>query len=224
MLVQEKKVGDLLEDKIFTFSNLLSVTRVLLLPIFFYYSDLYVKSPANVHYFLTTIGIVLAAVLTDYLDGFLARLFHQETVLGRYLDPVCDKITTIGGLGVLVKHFQFPTWIFGIYIFREILGIWLGGFLYLKRGIQGKPNWWGKIGVGIVSVAMFWYMSMPYIHTQDSPPDWLTHPDSTAYVLLVVLFFGAIGYAKRYWNIVLHPEKAKIDPQDKKQQKKYRVV
>ncbi|TGK35486.1 CDP-alcohol phosphatidyltransferase family protein [Leptospira gomenensis] len=224
MIVQEKKPKELLEDRIFTVSNFLSVSRVFLLPFFITFTKTYMENPERTEFLLYAILTCLGAVLTDYLDGFLARLLDQESVLGRYLDPVCDKIVTVGGLSVIVHYFRFPIWILIAYIIREILGIWLGSFLYLKRGIQGKPNWWGKFGVGLVAIVVLWYMCIPLIERNIVGESLLKKPELSGYVLVFILCIGIFAYSKRYWNIVFHPETIQIDPEDKKTKKKYELV
>ncbi|WP_411822817.1 CDP-alcohol phosphatidyltransferase family protein [Leptospira sp. 'Mane'] len=224
MHVEGKKAKELFEEQIFTVSNFLSISRVLMLPFFFYTTAKYAEEPKDLDYLLYSIILCLAAVLSDYLDGLFARLLHQETTLGRYLDPVCDKFVTLGGLGVASYYFRFPIWIVIIYLVREVLGVWLGGFLYLKRGLQGRPNWWGKFGVGIVALSVLWYMLLPYLQTLDSLPDYYLKPELSAYLLLFVLICGVVAYITRYWEVVFHPEKLVIDPENKKQAKKYRKL
>ncbi|PJZ64785.1 CDP-diacylglycerol--glycerol-3-phosphate 3-phosphatidyltransferase [Leptospira wolffii] len=223
-MLHEKKPKDLLEDRVFTVSNFLSVSRVLLLPFFIQFTRKHMESPRNGEYLYLAIGTCVLAVLTDYLDGFLARLLSQESVLGKYLDPICDKIVTIGGLSVIVHYYQFPLWILIVYILRETLGVWLGGFLYLKRGIQGKPNWWGKIGVGLVAATVLWYMTLPVIGPGLPADHFFLHPEFSGYLLVLILSLGIIAYARRYWDIVFHPERFVLDPEDKKQKKKYQLV
>ncbi|RHX86523.1 CDP-alcohol phosphatidyltransferase family protein [Leptospira stimsonii] len=224
MIIQEKKPKELLEDRIFTISNFLSVSRVFLLPFFITFTKTYMEDPEKTEFLLYAVFTCIIAVITDYLDGFLARLLNQESVLGRYLDPVCDKIVTVGGLSVIVHYFRFPSWILIAYVIREILGVWLGSFLYLKRGIQGKPNWWGKFGVGLVAIAVLWYMCIPLIEMQIDGESLLKHPEYSGYVLVLILSIGIFAYSKRYWNIVFHPEKIQIDPDDRKTRKKYELV
>lgn len=224
MQIEPKKPSELFEDSIFTISNFLSVLRVLLLPFFFVSTHRYAENPLEVNSFLTSIYLCLAAVLTDYLDGLFARILKQETNLGRYLDPVCDKLVTLGGLLVVTIHFAFPTWILTVYFLREVLGVWLGGFLYLKRGLLGRPNIWGKVGVGLVAISVLWYMATPYFEIKGYPYSFLKHPEISAYILLFVLTIGMIAYAFRYWNIILNPESIELDLDNKKQAKKYRKV
>ncbi|TGN18418.1 CDP-alcohol phosphatidyltransferase family protein [Leptospira idonii] len=224
MQVEGKKAKEIFEDRIFTVSNFLSISRVLMLPFFFYSTDKYAKSPSELFYLYLSVFFCLAAVLSDYLDGLFARILNQETTLGRYLDPVCDKFVTLGGLGVVTYHFRFPAWILIVYFLREILGVWLGGFLYLKRGLQGRPNWWGKFGVGIVAFSVLWYMLLPHFEQVPNVHPLLLEPELSAYLLLIVLIGGVIAYITRYWDIVFHPEKFEIDPENKKQAKKYRKL
>lgn len=224
MQIEAKKPIELFQDKIFTLSNFLSISRVLLLPFFFYSTLRYAKNPHDTSALFISIYLCLSAVLTDYLDGLFARLLKQETNLGRYLDPVCDKLVTLGGLLVVTIHFDFPKWILIVYFIRELLGVWLGGFLYLKRGLQGRPNLWGKFGVGLVAVSVLWYMSIPYFEKAGYPHEILKKPVISAYVLLFVLTMGVIAYIIRYWNIILHPEAIELDLENKKQAKKYTKV
>jgi CDP-diacylglycerol--glycerol-3-phosphate 3-phosphatidyltransferase len=225
MPLEGKKAKDLFADRIFTLSNFISVSRVLMLPFFFYTTEKYSAAPSNLFYFYSSIGLCLAAVLTDYLDGLFARLLRQETTLGRYLDPVCDKFVTIGGLSIACYFFGFPIWILTIYIIRELLGVWLGGFLYLKRGLQGKPNWWGKFGVGLVACSVLWYMYLPHLKTKDQEIDfWILYPEMSAYILLGVVLIGMFAYIIRYWNIVFHPDKTIIDPTNKQQAKRFKKL
>ncbi|MCZ8342004.1 MAG: CDP-alcohol phosphatidyltransferase family protein [Leptospira sp.] len=224
MQLEPKKPSELFKDKIFTISNFLSILRVLLLPFFFFCTYSYAKNPKEVDSFLMSIYLCLVAVLTDYLDGLFARILKQETNLGRYLDPVCDKLVTLGGLLVVTIHFAFPKWILIVYFIRELLGVWLGGFLYLKRGLLGRPNIWGKVGVGLVAISVLWYMATPYYALKGYPYEFLKYPEISAYVLMFVLSIGMIAYAIRYWNIILKPESIELDPDNKKQAKKYRKV
>ncbi len=225
MPLQGKNAKDLFADRIFTLSNFISVSRVFMLPPFFYTTSEYAKDPTNLTHFYTSIILCLAAVLTDFLDGLFARILSQQTNLGRYLDPVCDKFVTIGGLGVVSYHFGFPVWILTIYIIREILGVWLGGFLYLKRGLQGRPNWWGKFGVGLVACSVLWYMLLPHLLTlKVSLSPWMLKPEISAYFLIVTVLIGMVVYIVHYWNIVFFPEKTVIDPENKKQAKIFKQL
>jgi len=64
-------------------------------------------------------GLFAVAMLTDQVDGWLARRSGQSTDLGRILDPVADKILVMAALIVLVP--VFPAWMVAVIVAREFL-------------------------------------------------------------------------------------------------------
>jgi len=199
------QLADVFKDRVFTISNLLSFLRPFLLPPFLYYSKLY-QLDFNPHILCLLLIIVFLATISDFLDGYLARRWKQESRLGRYLDPVSDKIVTTGALATLVVYFHFPLWIFIIYLLREVGGIWVGYFLFYRRNQQGKPNFWGKWGVGLASINVLWYILKPQLE-RSGAPGFLLHPEIAAYAFLFVLAGGAVAYARQYGRVILHPGK-----------------
>jgi CDP-diacylglycerol--glycerol-3-phosphate 3-phosphatidyltransferase len=79
--------------------NLLTVLRVLLIPIFI----LLFYLPFSWSYLAASLVFALAAV-TDWLDGYLARRLEQSTPFGAFLDPVADKLMVAVALVLLVEH------------------------------------------------------------------------------------------------------------------------
>ncbi len=99
-----------------TLSNQLTISRVLLIPLFaisFYL-------PGTWGYILSTFLFSLAA-LTDWLDGYLARSRNEETPFGRFLDPVADKLLVATALVLLVEADRAPALLAAIIIGREIV-------------------------------------------------------------------------------------------------------
>ena len=178
---------ELFASKFFTISNILSLCRVLLIPIFWYFI-----APSNFtvdsnFYLLIVVGLM---VLTDFLDGFIARKLGQETPLGQYLDPIADKIAIVGSLSLLCYYRNYPKWIILFIVAREILGIWLGIFLFIKKDVLGKPNYWGKIGVVLVALSgIFYIVQWPY-------------KDLINILVFIVWSGGIIAYGKKYWKTV----------------------
>lgn len=192
--------------QVFTLSNLLSLLRVLFLPFFVYYGLEYRRAPGPTGLGIL-MGLILVTVLADFFDGFLARRWGQVTRLGQYLDPVADKTVAIVALGLLTYDFEFPLWVFVFYLAREAIGVWGGTFLYFKRDIQGAPNWFGKIGVGLIALTVVWYLWKPYLGTVLDPASLWLHPEYAAYLLVAVLAAGVVQYVLTYYRIVFFPER-----------------
>ncbi|UCF39383.1 MAG: CDP-diacylglycerol--glycerol-3-phosphate 3-phosphatidyltransferase [Acidobacteriota bacterium] len=95
--------------------NSLSITRIFLVPVL-----LVVLLTGNVpNREVWGLIVFLAAAMTDYLDGYLARKRSQVTTLGKLLDPIADKILISAALVALVDLGPAPAWMVIIIIGRE---------------------------------------------------------------------------------------------------------
>ncbi len=100
--------------------NLLTWLRIILIPLFvgiFYFEKSWV-SAANQNLVATVIFV--AAAITDWLDGWIARRFNQTSAFGAFLDPVADKLMVAAALIVLVQLNRVDAVIALIIIGREI--------------------------------------------------------------------------------------------------------
>ena len=191
------------EERWFNAPNLLSVSRVIMIPFFVALSSDQVRSPAALGPLLGLVSIVAAVMLTDMLDGFLARRLNQETMMGRYLDPIADKLTSVTALVVLSIYYGFPLWVLLYFFIREILGVWGGTYLYFRRDMQGRPNIWGKIGVFWIAGLTLWYILHAWLRTRLEAGDiLLTAPIYGAYALVLILTLGIVSYWRSYAGIV----------------------
>jgi len=196
------RFSDAFKENYWTVSNFLSISRVFLLPIYIYLGRYYRADPGG-SYFSILLLLLFLAVLSDFLDGWLARALNQVTMVGRYLDPICDKIVTLIGMLDSSLHYGFPWIVFGFCVFREILGVWMGTFLYFKRDVQGRPNIWGKVGVTLVALAILWYLCVPWL-TLNGYSGIIVEAWLGAAAVFAVFFIGMVAYAHTYWDIILH--------------------
>lgn len=88
---------------------------------------------------------MLISLLSDAVDGYLARRLHQESEVGKFLDPLCDKISMVTILITLFLINAIPLWSVIIIALRDVL-ILIGGFvLWRQRAKVFKSNILGKI-------------------------------------------------------------------------------
>lgn len=87
----------------YTIPNLLTMMRVVLIPVFVIVYYL----PNEGHFLIAAILFALAGI-TDWFDGYLARKWRQVTKLGAFLDPVADKLMVAAALVVLVEAHASP--------------------------------------------------------------------------------------------------------------------
>ena len=92
---------------IWNVSNVLTLVRIVLVPVF---AVLFYLPVPEVNWIIA--ALFLAAALTDWLDGYLARYFNQVSKLGAFLDPVADKLMVVVALVLLLSY--FPYWWFAL--------------------------------------------------------------------------------------------------------------
>eukprot|EP00938_MAST-03A_sp_MAST-3A-sp1_P003572 g3572.t1 len=85
------------------------------------------------HYKLAFAGIALGGAC-DALDGYLARKWNQQTILGSFLDPAADKFMIASIVGTMAMKGMISTWLVALVIGRDAL-LLSGGFIY---------RWWTK--------------------------------------------------------------------------------
>jgi phosphatidylglycerophosphate synthase len=111
----------------FYVSNLLSLSRILLIPPIWLCIQLQTRTGD-----LALLGLIGLAIVTDVLDGYLARRLDQQTELGRVLDPLTDKIALIVLLAAGVIFRGFPKMLVLLLFYRDIV-ILVFGTIVSKR-------------------------------------------------------------------------------------------
>ena len=135
-----------------TIPNAIGYARLAGIPVFL----LVALSSHNGH---SVLAAVLYAVIgwADYLDGFAARLTGQYSRLGALLDPVIDRLLVVSGM-VVAWHFALlPRWAIALAVARELFMLVISRYA-LKRGIELKINWPGRLGVAPTMGAPFFAM------------------------------------------------------------------
>ena len=120
--------------------NKITIIRVLLIP--FYVVFQLLSSHLGFLRFVALL-IFLAASLTDYLDGYLARKNDEVTNFGKFMDPLADKLLVCSALVCLVDQNLLPAWAVIIIIAREF-AISAFRLIASDNHIVIAASWWGK--------------------------------------------------------------------------------
>ena len=134
----------------FLIPNLLTIFRFLIYPFIFHF----LKKES----FTLAVILILIAVVTDLLDGFLARGLNQVSDLGKILDPLVDK-SGIGIFIVFVTTYKgFPLWACILIITKEFLTLLVSLFIIIKRKIIPVSAFWGKFNAFIWGLTIVFYI------------------------------------------------------------------
>ena len=127
--------------------NWITFSRLLGVPIILYT----LNTPTNQNLWICLI-IFLIASATDFLDGCLARKLNQVTDLGKFLDPLVDKLLILAPLLALIELGKVPAWGVFLILGRELT---IAGWRVNQSKISGA-NIWGKLKTisQIIAVAL----------------------------------------------------------------------
>ncbi len=102
------------------------------------------------------LSVFLLAAVTDFLDGYIARSRNQITNLGKFLDPLADKMLITAAFIYLTSSGLLPAWITILVLFREFavtgLRMVLAGDIVLSASI------WGKIKTNVQILVVVWLL------------------------------------------------------------------
>jgi len=153
--VDESKGSQSGRNGVWTIPNILTVFRIVLTLPFLYF--------VNQGRFGYALLVFFAASVTDFVDGYIARRFKQQSKLGRFLDPLADKLLITTGFVIMaIPHSGFPSipiWLAVAVIGRDLI-IVLGSLVVylLTRFRDFKPTLLGKINTLVELGLIGWFL------------------------------------------------------------------
>jgi cardiolipin synthase len=136
--------------------NILTLLRILLVPVVV----IFLMQGA----FLKALVVLAFSGITDALDGFLARILHQQTVLGAYLDPIADKALLASCFVTLSIKGIIPGWLTVIVISRDfiiLVGIAILSIMSIPYEI--RPSLISKITTAIQLFTVLFFLNYRWL-------------------------------------------------------------
>jgi CDP-diacylglycerol--glycerol-3-phosphate 3-phosphatidyltransferase len=142
--------------------NLLTMARIVAIPFFLWLLD----TPTPVRAFWACI-VFTAAAITDVLDGYLARKLGVVSVLGKFLDPLADKLIVMAALVWLVPMGRIAAWVVVVLLAREISVTGLRSVaasegVVISAGQEGKTKTALQM-IGIVALVLGYPYHLSYL-------------------------------------------------------------
>ena len=140
--------------KIFTIPNIISIVRILLIPVFVW-AFLSGRD-------LLALVLVVVSGISDKLDGTIARRFNMISDAGKWLDPMADKFTQVALALILFLRFRgsgndlmrFTGWVFLGFIGKELFMLLFALFMLIIGKRPGAAEIWGKAATVVFYVVM----------------------------------------------------------------------
>lgn len=153
-----------------TFANKITICRILAVP-FFIAAILY-YSPQRDYLRYFALGVFLFAVVSDVIDGYVARTYYQKTKAGAILDPLADKLLLMSAFiclyykgSSLMPMVYFPGWIVIAVISRDVFLIIGSLIIYMvHHRLEVDPTFWGKTTtflqvISVIGILLQWPFS-----------------------------------------------------------------
>ena len=177
--------------QILTIPNLLSLARLLLIPVIV---RLYNEGNGG-----GAFAVIVLSGLTDLVDGFVARRFNMTSEIGKILDPAADKLTQAALFVCLASSHSLLWVVFIIFALKEIAMMVIGAIDIKKTESVTGAKWHGKLNTAIVYVTLMLLMIMPDM------------PSSIANAILIfdalVMVVSLLMYVSYYCNHIKENKK-----------------
>ena len=179
-----------------TIPNLLTLLRLLLIPVFLY---------ASVHdAFALAFVLFISAAITDVLDGMIARRLNQRSLLGAVLDPVADKGLMVTAylfytFAPHLPHVAIPGWLTFVVFIRDFLILAFAYLMFTRVHVKRfPPSWAGKTSTVLQAATMG-----VAIGVNAFAPQFLWLAELLFRVTLVTTLFSGWDYLRRAEKMLL---------------------
>ncbi len=147
------------KEQLLTIPNLLSVIRLLLIPLIVW---LYI----GVQRYWAAVAVIAVSGITDIADGFIARKFNMVSDFGKILDPVADKFTQGIVLICLASRYKWMIALIVLFIIKEVCQGVMGYITIRKNNSVNSAKWYGKANTVFLFIVMVVLILFPHIPIQ----------------------------------------------------------
>ena len=189
--IKRKKRFQTHQDRVLTLANAISISRILLsIPLVLLFEEI---TQGEIEKYWLAFALILIIVITDFLDGFVARKAQEITHFGKLIDPVADKVCMMVVTIYLIITYKLPFLIFFIVlVIRDAFLIIIGVYLMFTQDEVFQSNNSGKWFMGISALMMTLFLFK-------DPLSISNYILWTSYTVSMVLFtFSTYEYFRRY--------------------------
>ena len=154
-------------------ANKITIFRMLVVPIFVLL--LYLDFPGAGYWAL---GVFILASVTDTVDGYIARHYHQVTDLGKFLDPLADKLLVISAMAIFTERGYMPGWALALVVARELAVTGLR-LIAVQNGRVIAAGWSGKVKTTVTMIGIVLMLAVGI-------PQGIAWLNNTVWILVVI--------------------------------------
>ena len=171
-----------------TTASKITLARVFMIPVYMLF--MYISGGQGGLWMWLALLVFIAASLTDYVDGYIARHYNQVSDFGKFLDPLADKLLTLAAMCMFCQWGKFPAWALMVVLTREFA---VSG-LRMVAGPKGKVIAAGKSGkfkTASTMIGLCVWMAFPQIAVIGTVVMW---------VIVITTIYSGVEYFIQNWN------------------------
>ena len=178
-----------------TTASKITLIRVALIPL--YLVTMYLSGGVSGLWMWVSLGIFIVASLTDFIDGHIARKYHQVSDFGKFLDPLADKLLTIACMCMMCEWGMMPAWALMIVLTREfaVTGLRL---VAVQNGTVIAAGWSGKVKTASTMVGLCVAMAFPNVGWLVNIVNWM--------IVITTVYSGAEYFVQNWKCLGLSKE------------------
>ena len=171
-----------------TTASKITLVRVAFIPLLMVFMALS-QGEANIWMILSLV-VFIAASVTDYIDGYIARSRNQVTDFGKFLDPLADKLLVIAAMCMFCQWGMMPAWALMLVLTREfaVTGLRL---VAVGKGTVIAAGWSGKVKTASTMVSLCVWMAFPGV-------EWLSW--LIIAVIAITTVYSGVEYFIQNWK------------------------
>lgn len=143
-----------------TLATKFTLCRAVMIPAFMVLA--YMSGGEANGYMFGALAVFILASFTDFLDGYIARKYNQVSDLGKFLDPLVDKMLTIAAMTMFCQWGKFPAWALVTVLTREFAVSGLR-MMAAGKGSVIAAGWSGKVKTASTMIGLCGMMAFPTV-------------------------------------------------------------
>jgi len=198
-LPRKKTRRERLREEIFNAPNLMTLARIALIPVYLWF-----LANENRRYCFWAAVVFSAAAISDWIDGWLARISNKVTTLGKFLDPLADKLIVLSALVMLLRLGRVPVWVVVVILAREFL---ISGLrtIAMSEGVVISASQGGKWKTslqlsGIIALMVHYHYAIDYLFVR-KVTDFQAVGLWLLYLSLIPGIASAIDYIRAFYTL-----------------------
>lgn len=171
-----------------TVASIITLVRIFFIPLYMALMHFSFGEPNG--FMWGALAVFILASITDFVDGYIARKFHQISDFGKFLDPLADKLLVLAAMAMFCGWGKMPAWCLMIVLTREfaVTGLRL---VAVGKGKVIAAGWSGKIKTAATMIGLCAWMAFPTFELLG---------EIVVFVVMITTVYSGVEYFVRNWE------------------------